>query len=138
MTQGEVSVLRAELEELRATTVHLDAQNAETQWMALMMANQNNALGDNVKVLVTERNTIQEEIRNLREGYSAMARMVEGLRRQVGGSTFQEGQSGLALPFGVPSTATTPQLSPAIPSSPSATNTPPTAGRVQLNPAQQP
>ena len=61
--------------------------------------------------------------------------MVEGLRRQVGGSTFQEGQSGLALPFGVPSTATTPQLSPTIPSSPSAANTPPTTSRVQLSPA---
>ena len=112
MTQREVSALRAELEELRATTVCLDAQNTETQQMALMMANQNDALGNNIKVLVTERNTMQEEIQNLREGYSAMVCMVEGLRRQVGGSTFQEGQSGLALPFGVPSTPITPQLSP--------------------------
>ena len=131
-------MLRAELEELWVTTVHLDAQNTETQWMALMMANQNDALGNNVKVLVSKRTAMQEEIQTLREGYSTMVCMVEGLRRQVGGSTFQEGQSGLALPFGVPSSATTPQLSPAIPSSSSAANTPPTTSRVQLSPALPP
>ena len=101
VSQAEYATLRAEQQSLRETMARLTQEHKEAVDMATQWAQAYHAMQYDIRTMKAERAAADEEMRNLRTGYSAMSRIVEAMRRSVS-VTEETTAGGLAPPFGSP------------------------------------